>query len=102
MSLLPAFKNEPLKRVNPIFWEHEGNRAIRDGKWKAVSRHKEPWQLYDMEADRTETTDLIDKYPEKAKELIAAWEAYAKRAYVEEWPGKKRTEWGGKIDETSY
>ena len=48
------------------FWEHIGNRAVRQGKWKLVARRPTgPWQLYDMEADRTETNDLSQQHPEK-------------------------------------
>ena len=54
VSLRPALLGKPLARTEPIFWEHEGNKAVRDGKWKLVLRHKQPWQLFDMEADRTE------------------------------------------------
>ena len=54
VSLLPAFAGQPLNRPSPIFLEHEGNRAVRAGKWKLVLKHLGPWELYDMEADRTE------------------------------------------------
>jgi arylsulfatase len=94
VSLLPAIAGKPLERKNPIFWEHEGNLAIRRGKWKAVMKLKGPWELYDIEADRTEQHDLINEQPEIAKELIAAWEAWAKRADVDPWPGPARTDWG--------
>jgi arylsulfatase len=97
VSLRPAFAGEPLNRKNPIFWEHEGNRAIRQGKWKAVMKLKGPWELYDIEADRTEQYDLIKEQPEIAKELIAKWEAWAKRADVDPWPGPARTDWGEEI-----
>ena len=58
VSLVPALVGKPLERKNPIFLEHEGNRAIRDGKWKLVMKLKGPWELYDIEADRTEQHDL--------------------------------------------
>jgi len=56
-SLVPAFDNKPIQR-EAIYWEHEGNRAVRQGKWKLVSKHPGQWELYDIEADRTELTDL--------------------------------------------
>jgi len=82
ISIVPTFEGKSLKRNNPLFWEHEGNRAIREGKWKLVARENEPWELYDMEADRTETHNLAEKYPEKVKELAEKWDAWAVRANV--------------------
>ncbi len=97
VSLLPAIDGKPLERANPIHFEHEGNRALRRGKWKLVMKHKGPWELYDIDADRTEQHDLIAEQPELAKELIADWEAWAKRADVGPWPGKARQEWGDEL-----
>ena len=56
-SLVPLFSGLPRTR-KPIFWEHEGNKAVRDGKWKLVSRFPDQWELFDIEADRTELHDL--------------------------------------------
>lgn len=97
VSLRPAFAGQPLARTQPIFWEHEGNKAVRDGQWKLVMRHKQPWQLFDMEADRTEQHDLIKEHPETAKRLEAAWAAWAQRSYVDDWNGPDHTEWGQDI-----
>jgi arylsulfatase len=94
VSLRPALAGDDLGRQNPIYWEHEGNRAIRRGKWKAVMKLKGPWELYDIEADRTEQRDLINEKPELAKELIADWEAWAQRADVGPWPGEARPDSG--------
>jgi arylsulfatase len=85
-SLVPVFENERFKQ-RAIYWEHEANRAVRNGKWKLVSRYKSvvepgPWELYDMETDRSETKDLAKKYPDRAKGLAEMWQQYAKRANV--------------------
>ena len=69
-----------------IFWEHEGNRAVRQGRWKLVSKYQEPWALYDLEADRSELHNLASADAAKATELQAKWEAWAKRAGVLPWP----------------
>ncbi len=82
VSLAPAFSGKPLRRAQPIFWEHEGNRAIRDGQWKLVAKENEAWELYDLAADRTEMHDLAAKHPEKVKGLAAKWDAWAARTQV--------------------
>ena len=69
-----------------IFWEHEGNRAVRQGRWKLVSKYQEPWALYDLEADRSELHDLALKQPAKTVELQAKYAVWAKRAQVLPWP----------------
>ncbi len=96
-SLLPAFKNKKIKREF-IFWEHEGNRAIRVGKWKLVSKTEKnknfsaadeiAWELYDMEKDPSETNNLGAKYPEKVKSMSAMWEKEAARTNAKPWPWK--------------
>jgi arylsulfatase len=72
-----------------LYWEHEGNRAVRDRQWKLVGLHGKPWELYDMYADRTELHDLAAKEPEKVKELAAKYDAWAKRCNVLPWPVAK-------------
>lgn len=94
-SLVPAFTNQPIHR-DFIFWEHEGNRAIRSGKWKLVSRTKEmkkfkhsdenAWELFDMENDRSETNNLAVKYPKKVKYLSLLWKKEAARTKATPWP----------------
>ena len=82
VSLTPAFSGQSVQRGTPIFWEHEGNRAIRDGRWKLVAKEGRPWELYDLKDDRTELHDLAAEMPEKVKQLADAWDAYAERADV--------------------
>lgn len=88
VSLLPALKGQSLDRTDALYFEHHLNCAIRDGKWKLVRKGDtgkgllHPWELYDMENDRTEMNDLAAKYPGKVKELEEKWDAWAKRAHV--------------------
>jgi arylsulfatase A-like enzyme len=81
-SLAPAFRGKSLGRKQPIFWEHEGNRAVRDGKWKLVAKENKPWELYNMETDRTEQNDLASSEPARVQRMVAQWDAYAARANV--------------------
>ena len=99
VSLVPAFSGKPIDRAQPLFWEHEGNRAIRVGQWKLVSKHPGGWELYDMISDRTEMHDLAQKQPERVLEMAAQWEAWASRVGVAQWPlggGDKKKNQGKK------
>ncbi len=87
-SLAPLFEKQPPEE-RTIFWEHEGNRAVRRGQWKLVSKWSEPesgrWELYDIDADRTEMHDLAEEQPERVSEMAAAWQDWADRVGVVEW-----------------
>jgi arylsulfatase len=89
ISLTPNFSGKRLKRTSPVFWEHEANIAMRDGKWKIVAKTKEGTlfdkssvKLYDMEADPTEMNDLSERYPERKANMFSAWNAWAEDAGV--------------------
>jgi arylsulfatase len=60
--------------------------SVRSGRWKLVSAHDGPWQLFDLDADRSERTDLTAKELERVKELAARDEAWGKCCGVEPWP----------------
>ena len=50
----------------------EPEKSVRKGEWKLVKQGKDmtrPWELYNLQTDRTETKNLIDQYPEKAAAL---------------------------------
>ncbi|MFL2870473.1 MAG: sulfatase-like hydrolase/transferase [Pirellulaceae bacterium] len=82
VSLAPLFGGDSIKR-EAIYWEHEGNRAIRKGDWKLVAKGANgPWELYNLQDDRTEMTDRSEAAPELAKMLADMWQAYAERANV--------------------
>ena len=88
ISLVPAFAGKPLKE-RTLFWEHEGNRRVRQGDWKLVAKGAAgKWELYDMIRDRTEMHDLSSAEPDRAASMAQQWEAWAKRCHVLPWPWK--------------
>lgn len=79
-SLLPTFRGRQRTGHRALFWDHGGNRAVRMGKWKLAGlRHQREWELYDMEADRTEMNDLGNQYPDKVEQLVQLWNTWAER-----------------------
>jgi arylsulfatase len=85
VSLLPLITGEGALDERTLYWEHEGNRAVRQGPWKLVSRHPGNWELYDMEADRTETNDVAARHPDRVREMATLYEKWAARCGVEPW-----------------
>lgn len=94
VSLRPAFRGQPLGRKQPLCWEHEGNKAVRDGRWKLVQKWRGPWELYDIETDRVERRNLISEQPDRAAQMAAVWQAWAERTFVDDWPGPDHSDWG--------
>jgi len=74
------------QRANPLCLEHEGNCAVRQGRWKAVRQYPQEWELYDMHDDRTELNDLSHIHPEILSELQQQYQQWAVHAGVKDWP----------------
>ena len=73
-SLAGAFKRDVAVQREPLWFLHEGNRALRAGDWKIVAAGADaPWELYDLSQDRAETKNLAAQQPEKVRELAAQW-----------------------------
>ena len=81
-------------------WEHEGNRAIRQGDWKLVSRLPGAWELYNLKTDRTETRDLSKEMPEKVTALAALYEKEAQRTGIKPFTGRQTPV--GRVDNSIY
>ncbi len=72
-SLIPTFGGAA-SRDRELWWQHEGNRAFRQTNWKIVAAKGDPWELYDLAQDRSETRDLAPRHPDRVASLAAAWE----------------------------
>jgi arylsulfatase A-like enzyme len=72
-SLVSNFDHDGQVKRDFLWWNHEGNRAIRIGDWKLVADHTSPWELFDLSKDRSEMNNLAAANPEKVKELETAW-----------------------------
>lgn len=88
ISLTPwllAADSGPVGKPRPLYWEHQGNKAVRVGEWKLVADHRQDWELYNVANDRIESENLASKHPEKVEELAALWNDWAKRSNVVNW-----------------
>jgi arylsulfatase len=78
-SLAQVFGGQPQVDRPPLFFEHEGGRAVHHGDWKLVARAGGPWELYQLADDATETHDLAGSHPDRVAELSQFWQAWARR-----------------------
>ncbi|MBN1481203.1 arylsulfatase [candidate division KSB1 bacterium] len=81
-SLLPVFQGRQRQPHDFLFWEHEGNRAVRHANWKLVAEKDKPWELYNLEKDRSETRNLVHMETELAERLEKEWTKWAVRVGV--------------------
>jgi arylsulfatase len=78
-SLLPLFRGHSFQPREPMFWEFAGSRAVRKGRWKLVAERGKPWELYNIENDRTENQNLVDEHPDLVNNLEKLYNDWAKR-----------------------
>ena len=84
LSLMPIFQGQQRTPHSELYWRFNKANAVRQGNWKAIRAGKS-WELYDMQADPTETNNLAKEHPAKAKELAEMWERWNARSV-----GKKK------------
>ena len=89
-TLRPLFEGRTRAGHASIGWEHQGHRALRQGDWKLVASHGEPWELFDLAADRTETENLASSQPARVAELAAEYERWAARVGARPWDEVRR------------
>lgn len=83
VSLLPVLRGENRTTREPLCWYLYGNRAVRDDKWKLVwGSNVRTWSLYNMQKDRTETTDVAAQHPKRVKQMETHWLNWAKATKV--------------------
>ncbi len=82
-SLVPVFQGKSRTAHEYFFWEHEGNKAVRHGKYKLVAEKGKEWELYDIEEDRSELNDLSAMKPELYAELKDKWNEWADKVGVQ-------------------
>jgi len=75
-------RDRPAGSEHTLYWEHEGNAAVRQGSWKLVQKFGQDWELYDMTADRTELRDVATMHPDVVSRLGMAYQAWADRCGV--------------------
>lgn len=85
-SFLPQLQGESADAGRTLFWEHEGNQAVRHGAWKLVRQHGQDWQLYNLDQDPVELHDLSVEFPDRVEELKERYQAWMAENQVLEWP----------------
>ncbi|SDT27870.1 arylsulfatase [Microlunatus soli] len=80
-SMLGSWRGTPTPQ-RPLFFEHEGNAAVRAGRWKLVRKHGLDWELYDLDRDRTELDDLAGRHPDRVAVMARCWQDWADRCQV--------------------
>lgn len=76
-SLLPLLLNKTKAIHDTVYWEHEGGKAVRVGDWKISARRNSAWELFDLSKDRSESDNLAGQFPDRVKQMEAAWKKWA-------------------------
>lgn len=89
-SFAKVLRNGILDESRFIFWEHQGNCGVREGNWKAVRLHEQPWELYDLSLDPTELDNLAQSRPEILRHLQNTYRHWSMENGVLDWPLPKK------------
>jgi len=88
-SIVPVFAKDGNPLHDELWWCHDGHRALRVEDWKLVSVKGEEWELYDLATDRAETRNVAGEYPERVREMAAAWRSRGEELIAAAPPVKK-------------
>ena len=73
-SLVPTLVKDGSVSRECLWWQHEGNRALRVGDWKIVAAGAQAdWELYNLKADRSESNNLAAAEPSRVRDLVQIW-----------------------------
>jgi arylsulfatase len=77
-SLAPILRGEQRRPHDALFFEHENGRALIAGAWKLVKAraNHQPWELYDLATDRTETRNLAAREPDRVRAMSERWSVW--------------------------
>jgi len=84
-SLLPLATHGARPVERGLFWEHEGNKAMRRGPWKLVRKYPGEWELYNLDEDRTELRNAAADQPARVRAMSSEWQGWADQAGVLPW-----------------
>ena len=94
VNLLPHLKGEKADAPHEsLAWRFGPQKAIRRGKWKLVdfrdfeAKTQSGWQLFDLDADISESKNLATEHPELVAELSKAWDDWNAKNIAPLWPG---------------
>ncbi len=95
---MPAFNGLEMASGRYLFWEHEGNKAVRYENWKLVKQHHKAWKLFDVKNDPTELTDISPQHKSWVEHLILEHEKWEQRCGVIEWGPDMLERWESRIE----
>lgn len=81
-SMVRLFQGRSREPHEALFWEHIGNKAVREGDWKLVGRddpkNLKNWELYNLANDRSELNNLASEHSGRVRRMANDWNQWAK------------------------
>ena len=89
VDLMPLLTGQTNTRPErPLYWRVGNQAALREGDWKILrpaGKTVQPWQLYNLTIDISESHDLAGKEPQRLAALQAKWEALNREMVAPRW-----------------